>query len=141
LTNLRIGEWDRELGGVWSVDVDWGGVWWCIPLHAPYDFLAVVAVVDVRCYHLFVGVFITWDVEGVETERGGVVGKVGESWVVVLYDLFFSMVVDRFFYHLDSCCGASKTLEHGYKARVGGFSDHIGGGNDDGGWCGDVDGG
>jgi len=94
------------LDRIWSVDVDWGGVWGRIPLHTTYDFLAVIAVVDVRRYYLFVGVVVAGYIKGIESERGGVIGKVRESQVVVFHDLFLPMVVDGLFYHLNSGCGA-----------------------------------
>jgi len=50
------------------MDIDRGGIWGCVPFHAAYDFLAVVAVIDIRCKHLIVGVVVTGDVEGIKAE-------------------------------------------------------------------------
>jgi len=68
LTDLHVGEWDRELGRIWGVDIDWSGVWCCPPLHATDNFLAVIAVVNEGGYHLLVGVVVARNEEGVESE-------------------------------------------------------------------------
>jgi len=67
LTDLGVGEWDRELDGVRRVDIDGGSVWWGVSLHTTDDLLVVIAIVDIRCYHLFVCVVVARDIEGVET--------------------------------------------------------------------------
>jgi len=132
---LRVGEGDRQLDGVWGVDVDRGGVWGSVSLHAANDFLTVIPIVDVRCKHLFVVVVALWDVEGIESEGGGVVGEVRESRVVVDFDFRFAVIINRLFHHFDSGGGACETLEHGDEARVRGFSDHVGRWDKYGRWC------
>jgi len=126
------------LDRVWGVDVDRGCVWGCVSLHATNDFLTVIAIIDVRCKHLFVVVVAFWDVKGIKLERRGVVGEVRESRVVVYFDFRFAVVIDRFFHHFDSGGGVCETFEHGGEARIRGFSDHIGRRDEYGGWCGNV---
>ncbi len=138
---LRVGEWDRKLDRVRGVDVDWGGVWRCSSPHATDNFLTVVAVVYVGGYYFFVGAIAARDVKGIEVERGGVVREIWESRVVIVHDFFFPMVINGFFNQFDSGCGTGETFEHGYKARIGGFPDHVSGGYDDRGWHSDMDGG
>ncbi len=123
---------------VWGVDVDRSGVWGCVSFHATDDFLTIMAIVDVRCKHLFVVVVALWDVKGVESERSGIVGEVRKSRVVVYFDFRFAVVVDRFFHHFDSGGGACETFEHGDEARLRGFPDHISGRDEYRGWCGNV---
>jgi len=66
--NLRVGEWNRELDRVGGVEIDGGGVGWRSSFHTPDDFLAMVAVIDVRCKHLVRGVVVSGYVQRVETE-------------------------------------------------------------------------
>jgi len=79
------------------------------------------------------------DIKGIETEGGGVVGKVGESGIVVFFNLCFPMVVDRFFYHFNMGGGTGETFEHGYEAGVRCFSDGIGRQDHEWRGCGNVD--
>ena len=115
-----------------------GSVWGCVSLHTTDDFLTVIAIVNIRCEHLFVVVVALWDVEGVKSEGRGIVGEIRESRVVVFVDFRLAVVVDGFFHHFDSGGGACETLEHGDEARVRGFADHVGGRDEYGGWCGNV---
>ncbi len=138
--NLRFSEWDRELYWARVVEIDWSCVWRGSPFHTSYHLLFLVAIVDVGCEHPGCVVVASGDVEGIETEGSRIVREVGESRVVVLLNLFFSMVVDRLFYHLNSGCSTGETLEHGDEVRIGYFTDHVGGWDYNWGRCGDMDG-
>jgi len=113
LLNLVVGEWDGELDWVWHVNVYWSRVGRCPSLHATNYFLVSVVIVDVRCYYLFVGVVGAGNIYGVEAERRWVIGEVGETGVIVVFDFWLSVVVNGFLHHFDSGGCTSETLEHG----------------------------
>jgi len=100
----------------------------------------VIAIVDVWGHYFFVIVVTLGNVEGVKAKGCGVVGEIWESRVVVVFDLWFSMIVYGFFYHLNTCGCASETLEHGYKTRVGCLPNGVGGGDHERRWGSNRDG-
>src|SRR6266702_5423906 len=107
-------------------------------LHAAYHFLVLVAVVDVRCYHLFVGIVHMGNVKWVESEGGGVVWEVREPWVFVVIEFGLPLIVNGFFDYLDSGGGGHQVFEHGYEAIGGHGADSVCRWDHDWGWCSDV---
>ncbi len=138
LMNLHVSEWDGELGRIWGVDIDRSAVWGRTLLYAAYDFLAVISVVDIRCKHPLVGLFVVGDIEGIEAEGGWVIREVWKSRVVVVFNLRRTVVVDRFLDFFNACGCPCETFEHVDKTRVGGFSDHVGRWDKYGRGCSDV---
>ncbi len=62
LLYLGISEGDWELDRVRCMEIDWPHVRGCFSSHAADYFLAFVAIVNVRCKHLFICVFAVRDI-------------------------------------------------------------------------------
>ena len=69
----------------------------------------------------------------------GVVGEVGKSGVIVMFDLWLVFIVNGFFHHFDSGGSSRQTFEHRHEVGVRHFSDGVSGRDHDGWWCSDVD--
>jgi len=66
--DLGVSEGNGELDWVGRMKIDWPTIGRGSPLHASNDFLPFVAIINVRCKHLFVCVVIAGDEKRVKTE-------------------------------------------------------------------------
>ena|SRR6266702_5463091 len=108
------------------MEVDWSAIGCGSPLHASDDLLSFVAIVNVWRNYFFICVIVAGDEEGVETEGGGFVGEVGESWVLVVVNVGLPIIVNRLLYFFDSGSCCQETFYHGYKAVGGHRTDRVG---------------